>query len=313
MNQSLACAIGLLLSFSNFSEVLADDTVTVEKFRPAYMAVKGSQTFLYRSYEMDRDYEISVKLPARYNKDGNKAFPALVVTDGHDLFPAAAGIHGMFEGGEAVKDMFIIGVGAPKSADNASIRRMFEFSPPDWNLDHAFGKNIARFCASNNLPVNKCTGGAPRFHSFLATELLPDLLQSYRIDENDLGLFGWSAGGFFATYALFQETTPFSKFIVASPAYVFGDGEVFRLENQWAEANSDLSAQVYISSGGLEMTDGFIEGTVRIASGQLHLSGKLNSRGYKGLTLHSELHEGLGHEDALFATMARGMRTLFKK
>lgn len=62
----------------------------------------------------------------------------------------------------------------------------------------------------------------------------------YPIDTTQLGLFGISAGGFFASWTIFQANSPFRKYIISSPAMAYGDGEIFRQEARYAAGHKDL-------------------------------------------------------------------------
>ncbi len=153
----------------------------------------------------------------------------------------------------------------------------------------------------------------PRFLDFIRSELLPLLYQRFPIDPEQLGLFGISAGGFFAAYAIFQPESPFRKYIISSPAMAYGDGEILRQEERFAAGHKDLPIGLFLGSGSLEMDDPFMEGIGRIVSGQTQLAAALRGRKYPGLSLFVEIHHGLGHGDAAPTTLARGLRSLYAK
>ena len=56
-----------------------------------------------------------------------------------------------------------------------------------------------------------------------------------------------------------------------------------------------------------------LEGIGHIVSGEVRLSAALRGRKYPGLTLYSEMLQGLGHEDAPGTAAVRGMRLLYSK
>ena len=78
-----------------------------------------------------------------------------------------------------------------------------------------------------------------------------------------------------------------------------------------AQSHKDLPVRVYLASGTLEIDDPELEGIGHIVSGQARLSAALRGRRYPGLTLHSEMLQGLGHTDAPGTTAVRGMRLLY--
>ena len=93
----------------------------------------------------------------------------------------------------------------------------------------------------------------------------------------------------------------------------YGDGEIFRLESQYAETHKDLKATIYMASGSLEMYDPQLEGVGQIASGMIRLGAALKSRNYPGLKLVMEMHPGTGHSDTAPTSMNRGLRVVFGK
>jgi hypothetical protein len=135
----------------------------------------------------------------------------------------------------------------------------------------------------------------------------------YRVDSAQIGLFGTSAGGFFAAWAIFQPESPFTTYIISSPAMAYGDGAIFRQEAKYAEGHQDLKAGIYLASGSMEMDHPFYEGMGQIVSGQARFAAALRGRNYPGLRLFTEIHHGLSHGDAAGTTLVRGIRLLYGK
>ncbi|MBC7895724.1 MAG: hypothetical protein H7066_09930, partial [Cytophagaceae bacterium] len=206
-------------------------------------------------------------------------------------------------------------IGVPRSdgEQEHTRRRVYEFSPPNWDMKDPFGQAVTGLCKELKFAEGKCTGGATRFLNAIISELIPMIAAKYPIDRENLGLFGISAGGFFATWAMFQPNVPFKKYLISSPAMAYGDGEAFRLEEKFAKEHKDFPVSIYFGAGVLEVADGQFEGIGRIVSGMSHITGKLASRNYPGLKVLTEYHPGMGHVDVLGTTVARGLRTLYGK
>lgn len=110
---------------------------------------------------------------------------------------------------------------------------------------------------------------------------MPDVVAAkYPIDTSQLGLFGISAGGFFASWVMFQPNSPFRKYLISSPSMAYGDGTVFREEERYAKEHKDLPVSVYLGAGVLEASDPELEGLSRIVSGMSHFAGVLTARRY---------------------------------
>jgi uncharacterized protein len=289
---------------------LAAATGRAQELEPRTVPSRNVESFSYRSPTMGNRYDISVGMPNSFTPVAGRKYPALVVLDGNQTFPLALEASRNLRG--TIGDLFVISIGSPFEEGDESFtrRRIYEFST-DWNREDPFGREVTRFCTALKSAPGKCVGGAPKFLAFIVSEVLPKVLAKYPIDPNNLGLFGLSAGGFFAIYTIFQPSSPFTKYIIASPAMAYGDGEAFRLEERYAASNKDLKVGIYLSAGSLEADDPTLEGIGKIFSGQAHLSAMLRSRKYPGLTLVTEILPGLGHSDGAGTALVRGMRTLY--
>jgi hypothetical protein len=284
-----------------------------QQLEPRSIPSRAVESYSYWSPTMRNRYDILVGTPAGFRPAPRKKYPALVVTDGNLNFSTALDAMRNLQG--IIEPLFVISVGTPfEEGDSAyARRRMYEFSPPGWAMADPFGKVVTKACKDFHSEPGRCVGGAPDFLAFIASELLPSVMRKYPIDPERLGLFGQSAGGFFASYAIFQPHSPFTTYIISSPAMAYGDGEVLRQEELYSTANKDLQAGVYLGSGSLEADDPFLEGIARVVSGQVHFASMLRSRKYAGLKLYSEIHPGLGHADAAGSTLSRGLRLLYAK
>jgi predicted alpha/beta superfamily hydrolase len=112
-------------------------------------------------------------------------------------------------------------------------------------------------------------GGASKFLQFLSDELLPGLADSIAIDLQDLTILGNSLGGLFGTWALFNGSNVFNRYILVSPSFWWNDYEVWEWEAEYAAVNSDLSAKVFLTAGGLETASGHRNQLVRLQAAHL--------------------------------------------
>jgi predicted alpha/beta superfamily hydrolase len=94
-------------------------------------------------------------------------------------------------------------------------------------------------------------GEAPLFLRVLSEEILPFIDRTYRT-THDRGLFGFSAGGYFATYVLFTAPDLFDRYGIASPVYWWDDYAIFRQEQMFARTHATLPKQIVITAGSEE-------------------------------------------------------------
>jgi len=280
-------------------------------------ATTDARAYLVHSGVMDRDYVVTVATPKGYDTHRERHWPVLFVTDGTFTLEITHGVWHLLED-EILQPVLVTLTSPPEEGFKGYVRRrIYEFSPPNWSLDDPFGREVAKVVpncfAESTTDLHPCVGGAPRFFAFITTELLPALRQKYRIDDHDLGLFGDSAGGFFASWALLQGDERFKRFIIASPVMGYGNGVISLLEQQYAATHNDLLASVYIASGGLEQTDPDVEFVGRVVSGQAQFAAGLTSRHYPGLRLFSETHANFGHDDVWPLVLLRGLQLVYQR
>jgi predicted alpha/beta superfamily hydrolase len=271
------------------------------------------ESFTFQSPSMGVRFAINVGVPRGLKPGDGKKYAALIVTDGDWAF---AGVNAGFRSLEGtIEPLFVIsiGTGVEDGEQEHTRRRIYEFSPPNWDRKDPFGEGVSKYCKDFHSEEGKCSGGAPKFLNAIATELVPLVAAKYPIDTNQLGLFGISAGGFFTSWVIFQPNSPFKKYLISSPAMAYGDGSVFRDEESYAKDHKDLPVSIYLGAGVLEAGDPFLEGIGRIVSGMSHLTGVLGGRHYPGLKLVTEYHPGMGHTDVMGTTVVRGLRTLYGK
>jgi len=271
----------------------------------------GIESFTFQSPSMGVRYAVNVGVPRGYKPGDGKKYAALVVTDGDSAFgkvyEAASSL------GSAITPLFIISIGT--ALDEGEVlhtsRRIYEFSPPGWDRQDPFGQGVEEYCRRFKSPEGRCTGGGGKFLKAISSELIPLVAGKYPIDTAQLGLFGYSAGGFFTSWAVFQPDSPFNKYIISSPAMSYGRGEIFRQEAAYAKTHKDLPVGIYFGAGVLEATDPELEGMGEIVSGMSHLAGLLSTRSYPGLKMTIEYHPGMGHGDVVGTSMVRGLRSLY--
>jgi predicted alpha/beta superfamily hydrolase len=149
------------------------------------------------------------------------------------------------------------------------------------------------------------TGEGPAFLRVLTEELLPDIDRRYRTSD-DRTLTGFSLGGLFGAYTLFQAPNTFRRMILGSPAFYWDDTVIFRIEEKFAAARKPLHTRVFIAAGGAEGQSDMLEPLQRFVS-------VVNSRKYDGLSLESHIFEEETHMSSEGPIAARGLRVVFRE
>lgn len=96
------------------------------------------------------------------------------------------------------------------------------------------------------------SGGAPVFLAFIEKELIPLIDAGLKTDSANRTLYGYSMGGLFATYTLFQKPWLFKNILIGSPALGYDNWSIFDIEKAYFTRNKSLPVNAFIEVGGLE-------------------------------------------------------------
>lgn len=153
------------------------------------------------------------------------------------------------------------------------------------------------------------TGKADAYRAFLREQVLP--LVDSEIPVGERWLFGHSFSGLFGLHTLFNEPALFDRYLLASPSIWWHDRSILDAEQAWAEANADLPAAVFLSSGGIESSTEFNDDRFRMGGNVDDLCERLVGRGYPGLSLTRAMLAGESHNSTVGAAVSVGLRALF--
>ena len=204
------------------------------------------------------DHDIYISKPSGYHIS-DKYYPLLIVLDANYGFGTAVeSSQRQGASGEAL-EMVVVGLGTPGGLKQHGARRMRDYTPGVGQLasgdaETEVGKLIQQRARREGSSNEYGLGGARQFSVFIRDELLTLLVNELRIDQADMGLLGYSAGGAFVLDLLLRGAAPFRKLIFGSfPCNCYGLEELKSLEAQFA-AQVTLP-RAYVSFGGAEFTD----------------------------------------------------------
>lgn len=248
-------------------------------------------------------FRISVGFPVSYAATA-RVYPVLYVVDGDTRFASALEFSRLRGSMGEIEEIVVVGIGYPLGTDFLAytIRRTYDFSTADWDRSTPLWRDLERVEAATGQKL--LLGGAPTLLEFITDELQPMIANRYRVDPEDSGLFGVSAGGNFVAHTLFRRPSAFAKYIAASPGLIYNDWDVFRLEEEYARAHSDLPVTFVLGAGSDESEQlpqwGIVSGTTRLAE-------TLRQRKYPGLRLTSDVLTGKTHLTAPPEILQRGL------
>lgn len=277
---TLAACLSLLLivSASAQQSAQAQDAPTFPR-----VAIPGSLMRTLKSAHTGRDYDLYIQLPDGNAQNKEKKYPVLYVLDGQWDFKLLDSVYGGLHYDKFVPEMIIVGITYSGPNPNYDVLRARDYTP----------------APESRRPG---TGDAPKFLSFLKTELLPFIETNYRGDASRRVLMGSSLGGLFTLYAMFTEPGLFSGYVSASPAVSYGDRFLFKQEAGYAGKHRELPARLFLSVGGAEDLTAPVKEFMQV----------LGRRGYKGLKLETRVIEGERHAGNKPEAFNRGLRFVFQ-
>lgn len=284
----------------------------------------ASEYFDIASRSVGDTFRIFVARPA-FGVPGR--YPLILTADGNSIFALLATIHRTLALGE-MPPAYVVGIGYPTEAGfiQAIQKRNRDYVPTDG------GEYARTLLGSNTEP------GAAKFLAFLRDELLPALGERYSIDTDEPTFVGTSLGGLFGAWTLLTAPATFRRYVLASPSLFWNNEEVWLWEAEYARANADLRATVFLGAGALEtaavtrqaawavaengaphlrerakatMAWCDTHGWPRMAEMVPELTNRLASRGYRGLDIRGQNLPDETHLSCAPAVMSRGLRFVF--
>ena len=247
------------------------------------VTVPNSAHQLIHSKIAGHNYDIYIHFPAGYDTAKRK-FPVLYVVDGDNDFSPSLEYLGLLMAQYHIAEPLLVAIGDGGLIGTPGNKRNRDFTPT----------------ASQAMPES---GGAPVFLGFIADELMPFIDSKYKADPAQQTLYGYSMGGLFATYVLFEKPTLFKNILIGSPALGYDNGAIFNIEKQYAAKHTELPVHVFIEVGELE-TPGQKVPNKKLAD-------LLSNRNYKNLDLHTTVIENVTHLTGKPVTMLKALGWAF--
>ncbi|GGB23558.1 MULTISPECIES: alpha/beta hydrolase [Mucilaginibacter] len=225
------------------------------------------------------DYDIYIHYPAGYDTAKQK-FPVLYVVDGDNDFSPSLEYLGLLMAEYHIPEPILVAIGDGGLIGTPGNKRNRDFTPV------AF-PNVAE------------SGGAPAFLAFIEKELIPAIDAGLKADPTNRTLYGYSMGGLFATYTLFEKPTLFKNILIGSPALGYGNGAVFETEKQYAAKHKSLPVNVFMEVGGLETPGQVVPNKQLVAL--------LESRHYENLVFKHIIIDDVTHLSGKPVTMLKAL------
>ena len=110
------------------------------------------------------------------------------------------------------------------------------------SFDDWYKKRIRDFCPTESYAVQAFPGGggADNFLKFIQNELIPVIDANYRVVPGERVMVGYSLGGLFGAYAMFESPELFNRNILISPSFWWDNRMIFDSEDIFSQNNLSL-------------------------------------------------------------------------
>ncbi|NVJ97309.1 MAG: alpha/beta hydrolase [Alphaproteobacteria bacterium] len=274
----------LLVSiFLPLMDAQGSDHKSYEILRTEVVPITDSQT--------GRMYDLYIRLPEDYGKDAAEKHPVIYATDGDWHMPLLSG---------AAEFMLPNAIVVVMSWQKDSAK---DFEGDERPFLSRFRDYTVLPWPNPDVQAKFKAGQAANHLAFIRDDVIKYVETTYQTDPAERIYFGFSLGGEFGSYILFEKPDTFKHYVLGSPAF---DSESFKfiqdLAAKRAEDGTSLNANVYVSVGENE-TDAipFIESFMSLL--QHHKTAGLNPK-------ELEIVERSGHSEAFPATAVRSFKWL---
>lgn len=271
----ITCLLFIVISISAPSQIQTTGTFNLY----------NTNLLKFSSNVVDDTFHIFISLPDSYGKTKIN-YPVLYALDGDVAYGMAASIARYLQIGGSIPELIIVGIGYGAIKENEGNMKRRDYTPTQ----------------KSNKPN---TGGAEKFLEFLVKELIPYIDSSYRTDTSSRIINGYSLGGLFVFYALFNNPGTFDKYIIGSPYLIWDNYAIFDYEEKASLKLSETNATVFISVGSEESEEKYfnpIDEMVTILQG----------RDYKGLNIQTKVFDGSTHLLGPPEALTYGLVSLFE-
>lgn len=243
-----------------------------------------------------RQYEIFVNLPAGYDREPQRRYPVLYITDADYGFPLIRSIARRINlDGPVTQDFILVGLSYAKGEEPMASRRR-DYTPSERRGAGA--------------PKEAVHGGGLAYQVYLKGTVLPFVDTRFRTEPEHRVFMGHSYGGLLGAQILLTEPDLFKSYILGSPSLWFDKSAILKLDADYAASHKDLTADVFFYVGAFEATkpgDRRYNRSTDMVKDLAEFQARLKAHHYPGLRLRSEVLAGENHLTVFPPGFTRGL------
>ncbi len=258
---------------------------------PAPYEMPRSEVVPIRDSKTDRQYELYIKLPEDYAKNADTRHPVVYTTDGAwhmEMLSGAAEF--------VLPNAIVVAISWQKNASR-------DFEGDERPFISRFRDYTVTPASDPETQAKYKVGQASNHLTFIRDDVIKYVEANYQTDPAERIYFGFSLGGAFGSFILFEAPDTFRHYVLGSPA--FNAESLAFIQNLAAKseaAREVLNANVYVSVGEKETDE---------MDNINALMSLLQRRTNEGLNMKElEVVEQSGHSEAFPATAVRSFKWL---
>ncbi len=242
------------------------------------------------------NYRLYIRTPPDY-ETSDEGYPVMVLLDADYSFSIAVNhVEHLADRGQA-PDMIIVAIAYPDVYPDRrgyAVNRSRDYTPVF--VEHCcYGPEF-----------QKASGGGPAFRDFIADELFPYLDKTYRTN-GDRVYVGHSFGGLFGAFTLLTRPEIFTRYILVSGSYWYGDDYVIKLAGADKLPALEETKRVYMGVGSWENQ----QGVHLMVDDQMRFEAALKNAYGRKVVVKSRVFEDETHASIFPAVLSTGLRHVY--
>ena len=232
-----------------------------------------------------------------------KTYPVVYLLDAYETFGLMLQTYQQLIFMKEIPEMILVGISYKINGDfyTIGLRKHLDIRARDFTPTYLSYEKTVKLHGKSFADWVRVSGGGKNFLDFFEKELIPFIKSEYRTDPDKSGLFGYSLGATFTTFALLNKPGLFKNYFIGSPMLSWDNYAVYNFDNTDELEGSSDTLNIYISWGELESK----EGTHHPFKKYLEEKNNPHIR-FKSEVLEDETHlSGIGH------AYSRGFRRLY--
>jgi predicted alpha/beta superfamily hydrolase len=259
-----------------------------------HVIIENSELRPFHSKAVERDYLLYIAYPESYAGHPERKYPVVYLTDAYWNFIKMQSLGPSLWFDRIVPEYIVVGIGYAGAEVDCGKERMYELSPTPQTSGYMTG-------------FEGRMGGSRVFLDAMKQEIIPYVEKNLHVDPTLRVLAGFSMGGLFCLYSMFEEPDLFQGVIASSPSVEWDRRWIFKRADECrvkaGDDKSSLPTRLFLSVGDSEWPH--LVGAVK------DFDACLAKAGYADFDYRFRVFEDCRHSGATVEAYNSGLRFVF--